>query len=57
MTADLLAHIVAAERLSKNGVIITFEDGKCAVYSASLLHAMFSQAEEVVELETDETAG
>jgi hypothetical protein len=40
--------VVSAERLEK-GVIITFDDGKCALYSASLLHATFPQAEQVSE--------
>lgn len=31
-------------------VVITFNDGKTAVYSASLLHATFSQADEVNDL-------
>lgn len=36
--------ILAADRLMK-GVIITFDDGQCAVFSASLLHAALPQAE------------
>jgi len=47
MTTESSIRIVEAERLD-GGVLITFEDGKCARYSASLLHAMFSQAEEVI---------
>ncbi|WP_263385623.1 hypothetical protein [Granulicella arctica] len=39
--------IVSAERLN-GGVIIAFEDGKCAVYSAALLYATFSHAEHVI---------
>ena len=38
----------SAERVSK-GVIITFDDGKSALYSASLLREMFSQAAELKE--------
>jgi hypothetical protein len=44
--------IVAADRLGKD-VIITFDDGKSAVYSASLLQAIFTQAQEVDEEEPD----
>lgn len=33
----------------KGDVIVTFADGKCALYSAILLHALFDQAEEIAE--------
>ncbi len=45
--------IIYAERLG-GGVIITFADGKCAVFSALLLHNTLSQADEVNELDTHE---
>lgn len=45
--------IIYAERLG-GGVIITFDDGKCAVYSALLLLNTFSQAAEVNEIDPDE---
>jgi hypothetical protein len=45
--------IVEAERL-ENGVIITFEDGKHALYPASLLYATLPRAEATNELESDE---
>jgi hypothetical protein len=38
----------SAERVSKD-VIITFDDGKSALYSASLLRDMSSQAAELKE--------
>ena len=38
--------LVSSDRLD-NSVIITFEDGRCAVYSAKLLDSIFSQADEV----------
>ena len=41
--------IVYAERVGGN-VIIEFSDGKCALYSASVLHNMLAQA---TELDTD----
>jgi hypothetical protein len=44
MTTDLAPRVLSADRAS-GGVIITFDDGKCAVYSASLLHATLGQAE------------
>jgi hypothetical protein len=44
--------VVAAERLN-GGVIITFDDGKCAFYTASLLHSNLAQAKIVEEPEDD----
>jgi hypothetical protein len=41
-----LPRIIEAERM-EDGVIITFDDGKCAVYSTSLLHDTLPQAEAV----------
>ena len=38
----------SAERVSR-GLIITFDDGKCALYSAALLRDAFPQAEELTE--------
>ena len=35
--------------VSSQGVIISFDDGKCALYPTTLLHATFSQATEVLE--------
>jgi hypothetical protein len=40
---------VAETQRMDGGVIITFDDGKCAIYSAALLRATFSQAKEVKE--------
>jgi hypothetical protein len=40
-----------------NAVFIMFGDGKCAIYSASLLYEMLPQAQQVAqddELESDE---
>ena len=47
--------ILSAERLN-GGVIITFDDGKCAVYSASLLHTTYPYAEYVCTDAYDEEA-
>jgi hypothetical protein len=38
--------VISADRID-GGLIITFDDGRCAVYSASLLFDTFAQAEEV----------
>jgi hypothetical protein len=40
--------VTSAERMY-GGVFITFDDGKCAFYSASLLHVTLPQAEEFKE--------
>ncbi len=41
-------HILAAERLNV-GVVITFDNGESAIYSAALLYSMFPQAHRVDE--------
>jgi hypothetical protein len=33
----------------ERGVVIAFDDGKCALYSSDLLHGTFPQAEELKE--------
>ena len=48
MKADPQPRIIYAERLG-DGVVITFEDGKTAVYPASLLRSVFDQARELRE--------
>ena len=48
-----IPRILYADRLN-GGVIITFDDGKCAVYSAALLHATLPQAEQVFEPDPEE---
>jgi hypothetical protein len=53
MKAQPDPHIAEAERID-GGVLITFVDGKSALYSAALLQAMFSQADEVVAQPDDE---
>jgi hypothetical protein len=40
--------IIEASRL-RNGVVITFENGKCALYTAALLYAMFPNADELIQ--------
>jgi hypothetical protein len=53
METQIVPHVVWAERIG-NGIIVTFNDGKCAVYSAVLLYTAFSQAEQVTESEDEE---
>jgi hypothetical protein len=43
-----LPGIVEALRL-RDGVVITFEDGRCAVYSAALLYATLPKTHELTE--------
>lgn len=38
--------ILAAERVT-NCVVITFDDGKCALFSAALLHRTLPEAEPI----------
>jgi hypothetical protein len=40
------SRIRSADKL-REGLAITFEDGKCAIYSAALLYAALPQAEQV----------
>jgi hypothetical protein len=48
--------VIEAERY-EGGVLITFDDGKCAAYSASLLRAVFDQAREITNTaDTDWTS-
>jgi hypothetical protein len=46
-------HIVEIDRMD-DGALITFEDGKSAVYSAALLRTMFAEAHEMPEAENEE---
>ncbi|AXC16075.1 hypothetical protein ACPOL_6867 (plasmid) [Acidisarcina polymorpha] len=45
--------VIEAQRLD-GGVIVTFDDGRCAVYSAILLYATLPQAQEVLECDWKE---
>lgn len=49
MTTHSQARILTVERLD-GSVIIMFDDGKCALYSSALLHAMFPQAQDLSHL-------
>jgi hypothetical protein len=48
-----IPRIIEASRL-KDGVLITFEDGRCAVYSTAFLDAMFPNADELMQDVNDE---
>jgi hypothetical protein len=45
--------VIEAVRLSGD-LVITFDDGKCAVYSAVLLYCIFDQAVEVTDLDSND---
>jgi hypothetical protein len=45
--------VADAERVSGD-VVIEFEDGKCALYSAALLHSMLARAIELATYEFEE---
>jgi hypothetical protein len=48
-----IPRIIEALRLS-DGVVITFEDGKCGLYSAALLYSVFPKADEVIQDTSDQ---
>ncbi len=45
--------MISADRMDQS-VIVTFSDGKSAVYSASLLYAMLPQAEQLDKAQPEE---
>jgi len=47
--------VVSAEMLN-GGIVITFDDDKCAVYSAGLLYALYPDAQQVSALMEPDTA-
>jgi len=49
----VIPRVIEALRL-RDGVVITFEDGKCAVYTAALLYAMFPNADELIQDMSDQ---
>jgi hypothetical protein len=53
MDNDLGPRLIAAEHVG-NAVVIMFADGKCAIYSASLLYDTLPRAEAVPELDEKE---
>jgi hypothetical protein len=46
--------ITSAERLNGRAIVITFDDGKCALYSASLLRAALPLADELEDPDPDD---
>jgi hypothetical protein len=40
---------VRSAELFRDGVIVTFADGKCALFSANLLYASLSQAQDLTD--------
>ena len=52
MSSDTQPRIVAVNRLNR-GVIISFDDGRCAFFSEALLYEALPKAEEVDEAVVD----
>jgi hypothetical protein len=48
-----IPRIIEALRL-RDGVVITFEDGKCALYTSAVLYALFSKADELIQDTSDQ---
>jgi hypothetical protein len=51
METQRAPRVISADTL-KRGVVITFDDGKRALYSSDLLHGSFPQAEELKETDS-----
>jgi hypothetical protein len=45
---------VCSAELFRNGIIITFADGKSALFSADFLYASLPQAQELIDQDDDE---
>jgi hypothetical protein len=50
MKSSSAPSITSIDKL-RDGIIVMFDDGKCALYSASLLHATLPQAHEFARSE------
>ena len=48
--------IVYAKRLDGD-LLVEFEDGKCALYSAALLHELYPKADKLIPLDPPDAAG
>jgi hypothetical protein len=48
------SHRVCAAEVFRNGIIVTFADGKSALFPADLLYSSLSQAQELSENEEEE---
>ena len=48
-------HVISADRLD-GSLIITFENGRCAIYSSDLLYATLPAAKEIYEEDAEEQA-
>jgi len=55
METHTAPHVTFVERLS-SGVVVSFDDGRCALFSASLLHAIIPYAEELTDLPNPTTS-
>jgi hypothetical protein len=53
MKVPLSPHIAFADRLN-DAIVVTFDDGKCAIYSASMLYALMPQARQITDSELED---
>lgn len=53
MTEEPVLHITHIERM-RSGAIVTFDDGRCAIYSEALLCSMLPLAEMVEDVGWDD---
>jgi hypothetical protein len=53
METQIELRILSADRM-ESGLLITFNDGRSAIYSTSFLYAAFGQAEDVSSQPEDE---
>jgi hypothetical protein len=52
--AELPKNRVCSVELFRNGVIITFSDGKCALFPAEILYATLPKAQELSDNDDEE---
>jgi hypothetical protein len=52
--AELPPHRVRSAELFRNGIIVTFTDGRSALFPAELLYASLAEAQELGENEDEE---
>jgi hypothetical protein len=56
MATNSEPRIISSDRLH-NAIIVAFEDGRTALYSAALLYEAFAQAEDLTDLPAKDDAG
>ncbi len=54
MSEHAKPHLISADRLD-GSIVVTFDDGRCAIYSSELLYATLPQARELHDSEMIDT--